>query len=123
MTDDPHIPQRAELEERYQAKIITYEKGGVHLPGGMCRCCGCGPNVEPDYQSEPWYIYKANLCDTDGVFYSMLCQECLEEVRQEYNLRPKTTRDEMAKEIGDLLGDDIDGAQSMMDDFEGFDFD
>jgi len=119
----PHIPLQAELEARYKTKIVTFDKDGEQHPGGMCRCCGCGPNVSPDYRDEPWYIYVANLCDTDGVFYSTLCEDCLEETRLELHLRPKTGRDEMAEEISELLGDDLDGAQSMMDDLEGFNLD
>ena len=32
--------------------------------------------------------------------------------------RPKSERDEIAREVTELLGDDIDGAQVMMDDLE-----
>jgi len=123
MTRNPNLPLQDELEARYQAKIVTYTEGGCELPGGMCRCCGCGPNVEPDYQSEPWYIYVANLCDTDGVFYSSLCQECLEEVRQDLTMRPPTERDLLGREVSEMMGDDIDGAQTTMDDLEGLDLD
>lgn len=61
---------------------------------------------------------RAGICDTDGVFYGMLCEGCLEEIRFENSKRPQTERDEVAETITELLGDDIDGAQSMMDDME-----
>jgi len=109
---------RAELETRFQTKIITFEMDGKELPGGMCGCCGSGPSVAPSWRSEPWYIYRAGLCDSDGVFYSMLCEGCLEDIRDENAKRPETLRDEIAREVSELLGDDIDGAQSMMNDFD-----
>lgn len=112
------VPLKAELEERFNAKIVTFDDEGVTKPGGMCRCCGSGSNPAPDWRGDPWYVYRAGICDTDGVYYSMLCEGCLEEVRFEHSQRPKTERDEVAKQITDLLGDDIDGAQSMMDDME-----
>ena len=83
----------------------------------MCGCCGCGPNAEPDWRGDPWYIYRAGLCDSDGVYFSMLCEGCLEEMRAENARRPQREHDEIAREVTDLLGDDLDGAQTMMDDF------
>lgn len=112
------VPLRAELESRLQAKIITFEDGGVLKPGGMCGCCGSGPNVEPDYRSDPWYVYQAGICDSDGIYFAMLCEGCLEEIRSANAARPQTLRDEQAKIITQLLGDDFDGAQAMMEDFE-----
>lgn len=82
----------------------------------MCGCCGSGPNATPDYRADPWYVYRAGFCDADGVYYSMLCEGCLEELREENVKRVKTTRDEAAQAITDLLGDDLDGAQAMMED-------
>lgn len=112
----PLIPQREELEKRYEAKIVVYEHEGKERPGGMCGCCGCGPNVEPTWRDEPWYVYRAGVCDSDGVYYSMLCEGCLEEIVAANARRAKTMRDEVAREVTELLGDDIDGAQSFMDD-------
>ena len=63
-------------------------------------------------------MYRAGICDADGVYYAMLCEGCLEEIRFEKSKRPQTERDEVAETITELLGDDIDGAQSMMDDLE-----
>jgi len=114
--DYPHVPLKAELEERLAAKIVTYEDKGVIRPGGMCNCCGGGPNVEPDWRFEPWYVFRAGFCDSDGVYYAALCEGCLEEIRDENERRPQTERDEIAREITELLGDDTDGAQTMMDD-------
>ena len=48
--------------------------------------------------------------------FSMLCEGCLEEIREENARRPQTERDEVAREVTELLGDDVDGAQTMMDD-------
>lgn len=114
----PAIPQRAEMEARLQAKVVTFDDGGIEKPGGVCGCCGGGPNVAPDWRADPWYVYQAGLCDVDGVYYSMLCEGCLEELRAENSARPKTLRDQMAREVTELLGDDLDGAQTMMDDYE-----
>lgn len=122
-SNHPMLPQQAELQELFQARVVVYQDGNEVKPGGQCRCCGCGPNPNPDYQLEPRYIYQANLCDSDGVFYSQACEDCLEDLRLENTQRPSTTRDEQARIIAELLGDDVDGAQSMMDDFEGLDFD
>ena len=102
---------RAELEQRMAAKVVTYEDRGRVLPGGMCGCCGGGPKVEPGSREEPWYVYRAGMCDADGVYYSMLCEGCLEDMRAENDRRPLTERDEVANQITQLLGDDIDGAK------------
>ncbi len=110
------IRMHDELESQLQARIVTYESSGKELPGGMCGCCGGGPNATPDWREQPWYIYRAGICDTDGVYYSMLCEGCLEDIREENARRPQTERDEIAREVTELLGDDADGAQTMMDD-------
>ncbi len=111
---------RAEMEERMDAEVVTYEDGKEILPGGMCGCCGSGPDPEVDWRAEPWYVYKAGFCDGDGIYYSMLCEGCLEDVRLENEKRARKglliERDEQAREITELLGDDLDGAQSTMDD-------
>jgi len=114
----PAIPQRQELESRLQARIVTYERDAEERPGGMCRCCGGGPNVAPDWRADPWYIYQAGICDSDGIYYSTLCEGCLEEIREENARRPTTERDEIAREVTKLLGDDLDGAQAMMEDLD-----
>jgi len=118
----PSVPMKAELEQRFNAKIITYDHGNNdHRPGGMCSCCGSGPDAQPEWREEPWYVYRGGLCDSDGVYYSMLCEGCLEEFTFELEQRPGTLRDEMSKVVNELLGDDIDGAQAMMDDYEVLD--
>ena len=91
------VPLQAEMEQRMQAKIVTFDDGGVLRPGGMCSCCGSGPNPEPDWRGDPWYVFKADLCDSDGVYYSMLCEGCLEEIREDNAARPQTARDEVAE--------------------------
>ena len=107
---------REEMEKRFNAKVVTYENGHQVLPGGMCGCCGGGPDATPDWQADPRYIYKAGVCDSDGVYYSQLCEDCLEEIRNDNTKRQLTERDETAEQITELLGDDIDGAQTWMDD-------
>lgn len=97
------IPMRVNLELELQARIVTYEISGKELPGGMCGCCGGGPDAKPDWRSEPWYVYRAGICDADGVYYSMLCEGCLEEIREENARRPQTERDEIAREVTELL--------------------
>ncbi len=109
---------RAEMEKRFNAKVVTYEDRKEILPGGMCGRCGSGPDADPDWQAEPRYIYRAGICDPDGVYYSQLCEDCLEETRFESTKRPQTERDETAEDITELLGDDIDGAQTFMDDLQ-----
>ena len=122
MSPSPELPKGLaasirELESRIESKVVTYECDGVLEPGGMCNCCGSGPDPEPDWRGDPWLVYRAGICDSDGVYYSMLCEGCLEDIREENLKRPQTERDENAKLITELLGDDLDGAQSMMDDF------
>ena len=121
MSPSPELPKDLaaaihDLESCFKAKVVMYESDGALEPGGMCNCCGCGPNVEPEWRGDPWLVYRAGVCDSDGVHYGMLCEGCLEEIREENANRPQTERDENAKLITELLGDDIDGAQSMMDD-------
>ena len=107
---------RAEMEAHLQAKVVTFEKDGHEFPGGMCGCCGAGPDGNPDWRSDPWYIYQAGICDGDGVYYSMLCEGCVEDIRAENAKRPDSERDEVARLVTELLGDDLDGAQSFMED-------
>ena len=45
----------------------------------------------------------------------MLCGGCLGAIRKENEGRAKTLRDEQAEIVRQLLGDDMDGAQAMMD--------
>lgn len=112
------VPKRKEMEQQLGASVVTYEDGRKTLPGGMCGCCGGGPDPTPDWRAEPWYIYRAGICDRDGVCYSMLCEGCLEELRHENATREPTQRDDAASIVTELLGDDIDGAQTFMDDLE-----
>ena len=107
-----------DLESRFQAKVVSYENDGSLEPGGMCNCCGSGPDPEPDWRADPWLVYRAGICDSDGVYYGMLCEGCHEDIRDENAKRTQTERDENARLITELLGDDIDGAQAMMDDMQ-----
>jgi len=47
---------------------------------------------------------------------SMPCEGCLEDIRIENSKRTQTERDERARAITELMGDDIDGAQIFIDD-------
>lgn len=116
-------PQMEELEAVMRAKIVTYKDimgpcKGSEFVGGQCSCCGGGPTWAPDWRRDPWLIYRAGICDSDGVFYSMLCEGCLDEIRAANFKRKPTERDTAAAVVSDLLGDDIDGAQAMMEDLE-----
>ncbi len=112
------VPLKDELETRLSAFIVLYDDGGVMRPGGQCGCCGDGPEPISQERYEPWYIYRAGICDSEGVYYSMLCEGCLEEIRFENTKRTQTERDETAEQIAELMGDDIDGAQAFMDDLQ-----
>ena len=107
------------MESRIRAKVVTYDDGGEEQPGGMCNCCGAGPDPAPDWRGDPLYVYKAGFCDSDGVYYSMLCEGCLEEIREQKSRRPETERDEVARQITELMGDDLDGAQAFIDNLDG----
>lgn len=117
--DEDRIPLRKEMETRLRAKVVVYERESKEWPGGMCGCCGGGPIPSPNWRADPWYVYRAGICDADSVYYSMLCEGCLEDIREANARRPQSLRDEVAREMTELLGDDIDGAQSMMDDWPG----
>ncbi|HCK33885.1 MAG TPA: hypothetical protein DHW20_01820 [Gemmatimonadetes bacterium] len=64
----------------------------------------------------PWYVYHAGIADRDGVFYSMLCQGCLEDIRLENTSRDKTDTDHKAELVRLLLPGDPDGQTSIMED-------
>lgn len=100
---------KSAIEREFFAKVITYRAsdGREHL-GGMCARCGAGP-------SDITAIFRANMCDSDGIYYGMLCGECYEMVEAENYKRLPTERDVKARILGELLGDDIDGIDSMMD--------
>ena len=88
----------------------------------MCSCCGAGPRVTDEH--DWWLVFKAGLCDSDGVFYSMLCdgpsgEGCLSVIRAENKRRKPTFRDDVADIISMMNGDDVDGMQT---DFEDADF-
>ncbi len=124
-----------DAEAMFKAKVITFESQfnnpkNQTEPGGMCSCCGAGPRVNSVH--DWWLVFKAGLCDSDGVFYSMLCgggsgDGCLEEIRHQNAKRKRTFRDEAAEIIRFMNGDDVDGMESDFDDFnaigafDGFD--
>ena len=102
--------------DRYPVVTYTDDQTGRKLPGGQCRCCGTGPSLDGEL-----LIHKAGLCDTDGVFYSMLCDYCLEDMLAYQVRRQPTVRDEKARLVAEMLGDDLDGMESMMEDLADFD--
>jgi hypothetical protein len=63
-------------EKIHDAKVVAYASQfdnprGLIQPGGQCSCCGAGPRI--DSLGDWWLVFKAGLCDGDGVYYSMLC--------------------------------------------------
>ena len=110
-------------EELVKGKCVTsydsYRPDDPVRPGGMCSCCGAGPRIQDEH--DWWLVFKAGVCDFDGVFMSMLCVGpggvgCLEEIRPDADRRKPSFRDDAAELIADLLGDDLDGAQAMFED-------
>jgi hypothetical protein len=120
-----------DAEARHKAKVITFESQfdnsqNLTSPGGMCSRCGTGPRVSDEH--DWWLVFKAGLCDSDGVFYSMLCggpsgEGCLETIRDENARRTRTHRDDAADVIRMINGDDVDGMESDMDELEWIGFD
>lgn len=106
----------AKLEKHFKAKVVLSDDG---KPGGWCNCCSSEVVEKPSYQNFPWLIYRYGKCDADGVYYATLCQGCLEEQRKAFAAREKTPRDEQAEVITHLMGSDLDGAKTTMDDFPG----
>jgi hypothetical protein len=112
-------------EELMGARCITsfdgYRPRDPVRVGGMCSCCGASGRVDgPD---DWWLVMRAGFNDPDGVFMSMLCvgpdgSGCFTEIREDSKKRPPSLRDLAAAEISDLLGDDVDGAESLMDDLD-----
>jgi hypothetical protein len=115
-----------DAEKLHKAQVITFESQfnnpkSLTSPGGMCSCCGAGPRVSDE--NDWWLVFKAGLCDSDGVFYSMLCggcdgSGCLEEIRHQNAQRKRTFRDDAADVVAMINGDDVDGMESDMDDFD-----
>ena len=115
-----------EAEELHKATVITFASQfdnpkGKLSPGGQCSCCGLSPHVDGVF--DWWLVFKAGLVDSDGVYYSMLCDNstndgCLSSIRREKERREKTKRDEAAEVLSEMLGDDVDGAEAMMDDLD-----
>jgi hypothetical protein len=115
-------------EALHEGVCVTYERrndGDTVLlaPGGSCSCCGAAARVGDEDEDDWWLVFKAGFCDDDGVFMSRLCggpdgSGCLVELRRDAARREPTRRDEAASVVSDLLGDDMDGAESMMDDFD-----
>jgi hypothetical protein len=84
---------------------------------GMCSCCGFGSQSDPlEPSEEGLYLFKAGWCDEDGVFYSRLCGDlwgygCI------YDVEPR--KDSWKEDtLMDLLGDDLDGMETMMEDLK-----
>lgn len=98
-----------------------------------CSCCGAKPGRADDmvkaigrlgYERRGFdvHVVRANLCDSDGVYYVNLCsiegEGCLHEIaadREDPNPNDLTRQDK-ADLLAELLGDDIDGVWAAMDD-------
>jgi hypothetical protein len=113
-------------EARFKTPVITFESSfdnpkRLTSPGGQCSCCGLSPNIESE--DDWWLVFKAGLADSDGVYYSMLCDNpsrdgCLSDIRRANDKRTPTMRDEAAALVSDLMGDDVDGAEAFMEDLD-----
>lgn len=113
-----------DAEAMHKATAITFESQfdnpkKLTSPGGMCSCCGASGRVSDEH--DWWLVFKAGLCDSDGVFFSMLCggpdgSGCLEEIRHQNAKRERTFRDDAADLIRTMNGDDVDGMESDFDD-------
>jgi len=114
-------------EAMHRQKVITFESQfnnpkQLTDAGGKCSCCGAGPRVTDEH--DWWLVFKAGLCNSDGMFYAMLCdgpsgEGCLSVIRAENTRRKPTFRDDVADIISMMNGDDVDGMQA---DFEDADF-
>lgn len=102
-------------EDHFPVVTYTDDQTSRQLPDGQCRCCGTGPTPDGEL-----LIRQAGLCDSDGVFYAMLCDYCLDEILTENKEREQTFRDDLADVAADLFGDDLDGLQAEMDDAADF---
>ena len=95
---------------------------------GMCSCCAANPRAKGDPSPYPsvlgrsmgydWFVYDARVVDVDGIYFARLCGDadglggCLDEAE-----RAGPDDHHGAKMVADLLGDDTDGAESVLADF------
>jgi hypothetical protein len=93
---------------------------------GGCYCAICG---DREYQKEePYYagLVPRHVrfwdCD-DGWKSGVLCKHCLDEVAHrgprddDYASQDARTNEDAVNELASLMGDDADGLQSMLEDF------
>lgn len=111
--------------------VTELEHGGKKwtLVPSSCSCCGGRPHNfdEPARDGRgtwgySWFVVKAQLLDTDGVFYSYLCVSedtrdgCLVEVQKQQEAVKKNQEDKQLKldTLGPLLATDPDGLETEM---------
>ncbi len=97
------------------------------LTGASCSRCGGRPHnpgerdINGYKRDDAWFVAKAPMCDTDGVFYSFLCtsedgsEGCLGDTLDEQDDVPKH-RKELLGVLEGCMGDDIDGMAAYMQD-------
>jgi hypothetical protein len=114
---------------------VTLEVGGktrrfAVSRGASCSCCAARPHSQGDltdtFPNEPapwaWATWRANLRDSDGVFYSYLCgredgrEGCLETIAREQGKRKMDAVDDGLEVMEYLLRDDMDGLASLVED-------
>lgn len=97
------------------------------LVGASCSRCGGRPHnpgeedTNRHIRDDAWFVVRAPLCDTDGVFYSYLCTDpdgnegCLGDTLDEQAEVPKA-RKELLEVLEGCEGDDDDGLAADMED-------
>ena len=113
-------------EERVPHKGVTDRGRVCSTVPGSCSCCGANPRErgrgawnpwgEGPPQNFDWYVYDARRIDEDGIYFARLCGDvdgkgCLSDVEP-----AAADQHEGAQALADILGDDTDGAQSMIED-------
>ncbi len=71
---------------------------------GSCGCCGAGGD-------EP--VFVANVRDADGTYYARLCDDCFDDFEAQGDF---DRNDASLAIVSDLLGDDLDGIQTILED-------
>lgn len=109
--------------------VITTSDGKIHtfpLVGASCSCCAARPHnpgeedINRHVSGDAWFVARARLTDSDGVFYSYLCSSpegegCLRDILDEQD-RVEPEQKEKLAVLSELLGDDDDGLWSEMTD-------
>lgn len=105
------------------AVVTIGEFKTTRVGGCYCGCCG----FQPSEEDEDFHLWRAGICDGDGVFYAALCGltdatgGCLESIllERDKNLCESgypAKRQHAADFIARLQGDDYDAAQVEVED-------